>query len=1150
MNPLEQRLLQLDKLLAEAQLNRTTIFRRFRDSLVEFEADFTRAHSEASSIVEAARMLLSETGNICGVPIAKMDELANGQTEDITDSAMDGKKEEGKKNGLEESDGQKEEISEEEENELEEANGKEEDDGAMEGHKEEGTTIGREEADGQAEEFSDGGVGDVKKGEKKVSGGSVGDQKEEWTKIELEETNGQKEEVFDGAMDGQKEEGKTNGLEEGDGQAEEFFGGAMEEQKEEGKKNGLEESDGQKEEADGQKEEADGQKEEADGQKEEADAQKEEISGGEKNGLGEADGQKEEFSDGAMEEQKEEGKKHELEEADGQKEEISDGSMDGEKEEGTKDGAEDQQVAAVRVELSGIELVRSTLFRNIIVAYTGLSRDEREHLSALVHKLGGQVWSAVDQKFTHLIADKCDPKSDKYNHARRSKLPVVLPLWINAAVKAKDLETLNAVLTNKFINAHKTPIFAECEISVSGFLGVERVELGRLCTHLITATNSGQKYLRAREWGTVKVVSSRWLYESVEVGYRLPEDDFVFDKKEDDQLSTDSYVTTASQQQSVGKKHKKLTILFIATNEGVRMDSLYLARIILDRCNSLLASRSRYTSKEEFARVVLQTLLGDSSIDLLLLKPHFDSVHADALNRLNALIGFESTVFMTIYVNDVLFDEFIELFSRHCIRSPATIDEANESVYMWLLADYLQYLLPVDEQKLNLLKNSTWLSGPLASLPTSAVTSPRRLLRPEVLAQCAPLEHVSLRSGAFKTLYPRLLQFVGTMLSHVASLSNWPSVAQFQVLRVILGHYITFLLSETEDNEFTSLKLLLLRKPLFVDILQNFLDRLLRNWPLDQSYCLLIEIWRTLVHHKLLNRCFDEKYKLFVQVSSQYYVDLIETQIQRMLTTDCKQLVEAPVLDYAVENIFRCEPILGVFEQRNLPAIDYLRALCRKLEDYRNGIQKKLDMCQKSRQRSVWSRLLQLIFAFTYTAPVNMNLLNAHIYSDTQRSFESTTDAMNRTSNLSLLNPAIPDHETDKWTKMLFLTPHGRLQVVNRQAKFDYAKYTRQISDAFPSMGYWDIRPIANFLHQLSIRWTDAWLVRYLRQHGRDSIISRFASAALLSGPSPPRFVPVFARYVPQHPSRLKLYKLASTANLIYAILSILLIFILFKMFL
>ncbi|KAL3114540.1 hypothetical protein niasHT_014347 [Heterodera trifolii] len=597
------------------------------------------------------------------------------------------------------------------------------------------------------------------------------------------------------------------------------------------------------------------------------------------------------------------------------------------------------------------------------------------------------------------------------------------------------------------------------------------------------------------------------------------------------------------------------------------MESSYLARQILDRCNILLANRSRYTSKEEFARTVLQTLFGDPSVDLLLLKPHFDSLHADALNRLNALIGFESTVFMTIYVNDALFDEFIELFSRHCIRSPATVKEATESVYMWLLADYLQYLLPIDEQKLNLLKNSTWISAPFSSLPTSAVTSPRRLLRPEVLAQCAPLEHVSLRSGAFKTLYPRLLQFVGTMLSHVASLSNWPSVAQFQVLRIILDHYLTFLFSETEDVEFASLKLLLLRKPLFVDILQNFLERLLRNWPLDESYCLLIEIWQTLIYHKLLNRCSDEKYKLFVQMSSQYFVDLIETQIQRMLTTDTKNLVESPVLSYAKENIFRCEPILGFFERRNLPTIDYLRALCQKLEDYRNGIQRKLDATNRSRYRSVLAWLLQLLFSFAYTAPVNMHLLSAHIAdlrelivqlsrrpdwmrdSDLQNTFESTAGAINKSSNFSVLNPKIPDHNTDRWTKMLFLTPHGRLEVVNRQAKFDYTKYSRQISDAFPSIGYWDIRPVANFLHQLSIRWTDAWLVRYLRQHGRDSVISRFASAALLSGPSPPRFVPVFSRYVPKHPPRLRLFKLGSTTNLIYVFLSILFTLLFFKIF-
>lgn len=93
-------------------------------------------------------------------------------------------------------------------------------------------------------------------------------------------------------------------------------------------------------------------------------------------------------------------------------------------------------------------------------------------------------------------------------------------------------------------------------------------------------------------------------------------------------------------------------------------------------------------------------------------------------------------------------------------------------VYLWILVEYLQYLLPIEEQRLSLLKNSNWLTGPLSSLPTSAVTSPRRLLRPEVLAQSAQLEHVSLRSGAFKTLYPRMLQFVLTFLNHLTSLSS------------------------------------------------------------------------------------------------------------------------------------------------------------------------------------------------------------------------------------------------------------------------------------------------------------------------------------------------------------------------------------------
>jgi hypothetical protein len=114
------------------------------------------------------------------------------------------------------------------------------------------------------------------------------------------------------------------------------------------------------------------------------------------------------------------------------------------------------------------------------------------------------------------------------------------------------------------------------------------------------------------------------------------------------------------------------------------------------------------------------------------------------------------------------------------LKNVLHIFEILLKVFMWLLIQYLQYLLPIDEQKLSQLKNSNWLSGPLSSsLPTSSVTSPRRLLRPEVLAASSPLEHISLRSGSFRTLYPRLLQFVGNLLDHLASLSSWCIIFAF-----------------------------------------------------------------------------------------------------------------------------------------------------------------------------------------------------------------------------------------------------------------------------------------------------------------------------------------------------------------------------------
>uniref|UniRef100_A0A914HEI2 BRCT domain-containing protein n=1 Tax=Globodera rostochiensis TaxID=31243 RepID=A0A914HEI2_GLORO len=180
----------------------------------------------------------------------------------------------------------------------------------------------------------------------------------------------------------------------------------------------------------------------------------------------------------------------------------------------------------------------------IVVTFTGLSRDKRVTLSEKLRKMGAQASAEMDSQITHLIAEKCDPNSEKYKEARRRKLPVLLPAWVYAASAGDDLGTRSVITPEEIVGTFKTPLFAACEITVSGFPGAERVDIGRLvelhggvftgqmsrssCTHLIAANNSGDKFRLAHEWGTVRVVTSRWLRKCIETGYRLSESNFAF----------------------------------------------------------------------------------------------------------------------------------------------------------------------------------------------------------------------------------------------------------------------------------------------------------------------------------------------------------------------------------------------------------------------------------------------------------------------------------------------------------------------------------------------------------------------------------------------------------------------------------------------
>uniref|UniRef100_A0A915DMR7 Sphingomyelin phosphodiesterase 4 n=1 Tax=Ditylenchus dipsaci TaxID=166011 RepID=A0A915DMR7_9BILA len=556
--------------------------------------------------------------------------------------------------------------------------------------------------------------------------------------------------------------------------------------------------------------------------------------------------------------------------------------------------------------------------------------------------------------------------------------------------------------------------------------------------------------------------------------------------------------------------------------------------------------------REDFARFVIQNLFGEDAAvgDLLLLKPRFDDVHAEALNRISGLVGFESTVFKTIYTNDELFSDFIRMFSECAIRSQASADDALESIYIWLMLEYLEHILPITETKLNFMKNSNWFSAPSSPGPaTAGVSSPRKLLRPEVLAASySHLEHLAMRSSSMRSLYPRLLQFVGNLIKHLSSMNTWPSIAQIEVLKVVVDHYHEFILSDTDDPDFASLKLAMAQKPLFIHPLQTFLERSLTNWSLESNYKRLIELWMSLTHHHCLAKCNEQKASVFMQASTQYFVGLFEVVVLRVLESDCVTLLKSCLLDVLEVNIFSNVHFLRLFRSYGLPTEDRTKMY--------SGAQGQAD-------ESILARIAFFLFSLSEVPKVSPELVERHIkelnqllcnisqanLSDTRlddsavaspsRNYShlSAEYSSNESRSISLLQPGLPDHQADPWTKMLYLTPQGRMQVLNREARFDYQKCSKQIAQTFPTVSRWEIGSLVKWLHLLSVRWTNCRLVRYLRQHSQDSTVVRQAAKLLLNASSPPKYVPVFSKFVPRHPARLNLRPFASIPVLIASII-------------
>uniref|UniRef100_A0A1I7WPG3 BRCT domain-containing protein n=1 Tax=Heterorhabditis bacteriophora TaxID=37862 RepID=A0A1I7WPG3_HETBA len=145
-----------------------------------------------------------------------------------------------------------------------------------------------------------------------------------------------------------------------------------------------------------------------------------------------------------------------------------------------------------------------------VICFTGLPSARRAELTDLIHYMNGVVSKALHEKVTHLVTEKCDSTSNKYTEARRLRLPVMSPVWIEDGWKHATEFIKDDITSIEKRKPYVLPIFSQMLLTSSGVVSTERSELIRLievnggkfqgdmkrdsCTHLITDKTTGDKY--------------------------------------------------------------------------------------------------------------------------------------------------------------------------------------------------------------------------------------------------------------------------------------------------------------------------------------------------------------------------------------------------------------------------------------------------------------------------------------------------------------------------------------------------------------------------------------------------------------------------------------------------------------------------------
>uniref|UniRef100_A0AC35GYR9 Uncharacterized protein n=1 Tax=Panagrolaimus sp. PS1159 TaxID=55785 RepID=A0AC35GYR9_9BILA len=564
-----------------------------------------------------------------------------------------------------------------------------------------------------------------------------------------------------------------------------------------------------------------------------------------------------------------------------------------------------------------------------------------------------------------------------------------------------------------------------------------------------------------------------------------------------------------------------------------------------DLCYDLI-SRRRFYDLRSYSILVVDQIFKSATTDLCEL-----SAKSVDLPKFEHLIGIKSEVFKQLCEDDRLFHHFLYSLGTHCMKFRMQFDILYESVYFWYFNSVLTYLLPDNDSALVYLKKLDWFC---AINKHSATKSALRLLKPQVIAASYSPD-LFARTDGFQSLYPRTFDFTKFMIEYLSDRTAVPYEGQIVTLKHMVLYYIRFLLTSTNDADFNSFKEKLRSLNWVTYHVKPFLVRWLQNRALDDMYTELVDFWTCLIapDDSLKSR---EQYTKFYQMFTKDFGDIFFIIMDRCLIADLSITSHIKFLSYVVENVFSTA-LISWYQKLGYPVEDKMTQIQSKVFNYQQAVENDIKEKQKVSSQNKVAAFFGIVQNIVSTPPEHvkdlkriLDLLSTKLggkepsLSASALQLPNTSNTSGKISNISSNDSTLstsfrplanstpvrktPDYHTDPVTKLHHLTSEGRIQVLRRQACFDFSQCALTMSRISPHAGPLENEFMVKLMLFLSEEYSDSKFTRYLRVNNGRTWPATILSKIFLANPYANRYVPIYTRNAVKPLPQLNLRFMAS----------------------